>query len=251
MSALITHSRAPFRIASTLVAMLGTVAALNIATVIPAQADASGPVVGGYLDWGVKASFRAYILGPVAHGSITPAVGATENGDGTYRFPATGGNHDHSGGNTDASLAGSLRFLGHGGALDVTISELRIEIRGNAGLMRLDVVAGNPRGGAPTTYDDIEFVTFDLSAVTPTSTATGWSWSGVPAVLTEAGSAALGGFYQPGTPMDPLAFTLEIGGLEPITTTTSLPSSSVPTTSAPSSAPTGVNPVIATPAFAG
>jgi hypothetical protein len=86
-------------------------------TVNPAATDrAPSKVTGGSLDWGVKASFRTYVTGPIAHGDITVSGGASVNGDGAIRFPATGGTYDPSGAGTDVALSGTVRFSGHSSA---------------------------------------------------------------------------------------------------------------------------------------
>lgn len=207
------------------------------------------PVTGGALEWGVKASFRAYITGPAANGSITPADGATDNGNGTYRFPVSGGSHDQAGANINVAFAGSLRFLGHGGALDITVSDLRIEVSGTAGVVRADVVTKNRGTGTYDTHADIELVSFDLNGVTPSATAGGWRWSGVPASLTQAGSNAFGGFYPAQTPMDPITFELLSVDQQPTTTTSDAPTTTTSTVA--SSTPPASTAVSATPRFAG
>lgn len=240
------------QLAAVLVAAAVALATLGLVAPPSASADASGAVIGGYLYWGIKASFRSYITGQIANGSITPADGASDNSNGTYRFPATGGSHDHASGTTATTHMGSLRFVGHGGALDLTLSDLRIEATGSTGVLRAAVVAKNQGTGNFHTYTDIELALLDLSSVTPVATTGGWSWTVMPASLTSAGSTAFGGFYPPGTAMDPVSFALDLGTSQ--TTTTVAPTTSAPTTSPSSTTTAVINPTIAVkaaPRFAG
>ena len=151
------------------------------------------------LDWGVKKSFRDYITGPIAHGSIT-AAGVTENG-GIYNFPAkSGGSYDASTGLGTALYSGSLHFFGHDGALDITFSDPSIRVTGT----KTGTLAVKVDGGAAVTI-----ATLDLSTATATSTATSKSFAGAPATLTEAGGVAFGGFYGAGTELDAVTFTID------------------------------------------
>lgn len=190
-----------------------------IATAPAAPAGATPrPAVGGHLDWGVKASFRAYVTGPIAHGSITTASGASTNGDGTLRFPLSAGSRDATAGTASSAHGGSVRFLGHGGALDLTISELRVSISGSTGVLTADVVTKGLSDPAPITYDDVDLATLNLSAVTPVTTADTATYPSVPVTLTAAGSSAFAGFYPAGTAMDPLTLRIEHAPLTPTIT---------------------------------
>jgi LPXTG-motif cell wall-anchored protein len=44
-------------------------------------------VLDGSADWGVRDTFRSYVTGPIAQGSISPANGVTENAGGDFRWP--------------------------------------------------------------------------------------------------------------------------------------------------------------------
>lgn len=164
--------------------------------------EVSGATVTNPLTWGVKASFRGYVTGPIAHGAITTTgVGTT---DGLFQFGAAeGGTYDSATGTGTAQYSGSVRFTGHAGALDLTLSDpvVRIDSASSATLL----VSVN--GGEP-----VEFASLDLAAATRISTETLQTWQGVPATLTDAGTAAfsLGGsaFYPAGTALDPVTFEI-------------------------------------------
>jgi len=81
------------------------------------------------MNWGVKASFRAYV--EAAEGTITLSDGATSNDDGTFAFNAIlGGDLVIE---SDGSATGAMRFQGtvtfeaHGGMLKATLTELGLE----------------------------------------------------------------------------------------------------------------------------
>jgi hypothetical protein len=103
-----------------------------------------GQVTDGALDWGVKASFRNYILGPIANGTIEASAGADSIGE-LFRFPATGGNYDSDAGTLDATFAGTVRFSGHvvGGSplLDLTVSDPRVVLGPDGGTLFLAVAS--------------------------------------------------------------------------------------------------------------
>ena len=152
------------------------------------------------LDWGVKKSFRDYITGPIAHGSVTTA-GVTDN-NGIYNFPyKTGGSFDATTGLGTALYSGSLHFYGHDGQLDITFSDPSIRVTGP----KTGTLAVKVDGGAAVTI-----ATLDLAAATATSTATSASFAGASATLTEAGGVAFGGFYPAGTALDAVTFTIDM-----------------------------------------
>jgi len=171
---------------------------LTFATATTPTTPPVDPVVtpaAGSLVWGVKSSFRDYVTGPIAKGSITVANGAGAVG-GAYWFPQT------SGGGADATTAdyrGSVTFSGHGGALSLRIADPTVRVT-SATTGVLSVVTGGGR---------VDFATLDLGRATLTTDASGArTYSGAPAVLTAAGAASFAGFYAAGTALDPVTFTV-------------------------------------------
>jgi hypothetical protein len=167
-------------------------------------------VTGGHLDWGVKGSFRSYVTSPTASGSITTASGATANGDGTFRFPATSGTAAADGSTIDADFAGSVRFTGHGGELDLLVTGLEVRVDGDTGTLVADVTSHAIGAAGSTEHADVELAELDLRTVTPGSIGLTVTWPGIAAALTDAGAPAFGGFYQPGEALDPLTVVLEL-----------------------------------------
>lgn len=161
------------------------------------------PVVGaGSLDWGVKQSFREYVTGTIAKGSISTS-GATSSG-GVFGFgQASGGIYSASTGVGTSKYSGSVRFSGHGGILDIKLSDpvVRIDSATSATLL----VRVN--GGAAKA-----FATLDLAAgskSTPNGTV---RYAGVPAALTFDGADVFSyngsSFYAAGEALDPVTFVI-------------------------------------------
>ncbi|RIQ13714.1 HtaA domain-containing protein, partial [Jiangella rhizosphaerae] len=185
--------------------------------------DEEPPAGDNYLDWGVKASFRNYITGPIAHGAIEVRDPATENADGTFRF----GDGIGSGLAEEASLSfgGEVYFSGHdsgsGPLLELTVTDPRIMVSSATdGVLVADVVSRSLDSGELVTYDDVEFATLDFTDHPVTVTDGVAAASGVPAALTEAGAEAFAGFYAAGTELDPVTFTVTLEDEPPAPTPT-------------------------------
>ena len=182
---------------------------LVLTAVGPAAASAQGPppitLTGGQADWGLKASFRSYIAGPIARGTTTVSDGATVNPDGTFRFTLVSGSYNLATHSVTSQFDGTVRFVGHGGALDLTISDPRIVTAGDTGKLFLDARSRSLATGAFEDFDDVEFATLDLtgSAVVPSGTQI--SISPIASKLTADGAAAFAGFYPADTPLDAVA----------------------------------------------
>ncbi len=102
----------------------GLLLAALLTLLLAPLARAADPVAitsGAGADWGVKTSFRNYIKGPIAHGSIAVGDGVTENADGTFHWPVSGGEYDPATNATVVRFGGFVRFTGHDGALDMRV----------------------------------------------------------------------------------------------------------------------------------
>ncbi|MEZ0158171.1 HtaA domain-containing protein, partial [Streptomyces griseorubens] len=157
----------------------------------------------GTLHWGVKQSFRAYVTGPVAKGTITASDGATQaSGNGAFTFADATGTYDTEAGTLKAAFKGAVTFKGHehDGAysLDLTLSDLRVNLTKGKGTLTADV------DDLGETSQDI--VLADLSAPSAALTVKDdvITLDKVTATLTEAGAKAFGGFYAAGAELDPV-----------------------------------------------
>ena len=183
-----------------LTALLATTAVVSVAA--PATA-APGDVTSASLTWGVKESFRSYVTGPIASGAVTLGGGAT--GSPAYGWGAGSGSIDAETGLGTVSYPGTVQFTGHSGALDVSLSSLRVvRTSASAGEIVVDAVSKSMESGESVSYDDAAIATVDLSGLSGDETLT---VSGAAATLTATGSSVFAGFYTAGTAMDPLTLS--------------------------------------------
>ncbi|MCD9625073.1 HtaA domain-containing protein [Rhabdothermincola salaria] len=199
-------------------------------TMPPTTAAPTGPlqIVGGHLDWGVKASFHSYVTGGIAQGSIATTGGASTNPDGTFRFPAQPGVGEVApdGQRVDAGFGGAVRFTGHGGQLDLQLSDIRVDVDGVTGVLVADVESTPLAPGAlgatvPSSFtslqaaevhDDVVLATLSVAG-TPGRVAATVTWPAIAASLTEAGVPAFSDFYAAGDALDPLTVVLELSSV--------------------------------------
>ncbi|WP_328740149.1 HtaA domain-containing protein [Streptomyces erythrochromogenes] len=170
-----------------------------------APADGAQKVLNGKLTWGVKESFRRYVLGA---GSITPAGGAAKNGE-LFDFAFGKGGLDAKKQKLNASFEGNLRFQYAAHGIDMTFGNPRIDATGKTGTLYVDVknAAGSKTG--------VAFATLDLSK-TDYKTKNGvLALNGVPAAFTADGAAVFandttGSMYKAGDAIDPLTFSVAL-----------------------------------------
>jgi hypothetical protein len=164
-------------------------------------APTSDPTRAGSLSWGVVSSFRAYITGPIAKGSIQVSGGATSSG-GAFQFGQSNGSFDLGSNTGSAGYSGAVRFTGHGGALDVTLANPQIQVTSAAaGTLSATV------NGTPTTL-----ATLDLQSAARSVTGNSVTYRNAPVTFTAAGSEVFQGRYATG---DPLTFTIGVAGAAP------------------------------------
>ena len=173
--------------------------------------DVTYSVTGGTIGWGVKTSFRNYVTGFMAHGHWTLGEGVTfSDANGQFVWPITSGavNSETS---ASASGEGSVAFYGHSGAMDLTMSNPTVELDGTEGELKLDYrskVNGSVDDwytGAQTTAVKFE-VPADL-ALNESGTVTIASGA---TIIEDEFVDAMGGFYGPGSEMDPVSASIEI-----------------------------------------
>ena len=125
-----------------------TVPVISVAAAAPAlAASSSSRSVTGTLTWGVKQSFRSYVINmPISQGTITLSEGVTQTGGAASPFvwPAGVGTVDEAG-TVNVQYGGSVRFLKHDGELDVTISEPLLTVAAD-GTGTISVTHTTPEG---------------------------------------------------------------------------------------------------------
>ena len=191
---------APLLAISLFLAPTPTVATLQSAPT--GQMEDTCSVEDATLTWGFKESFRSYISGTIANGEWAVADGATYE---TPEFTFHGGTGTYDAELSRIFFTGSVRFTGHGGILDTTVANPRIEWSGTSGILYLDVT-GTTQDGEPIDARSVNFATLVMPG--PGSDPNPRIFNDISATLTVEGAAAFG-TYEPGEPLD--AITLDLG----------------------------------------
>lgn len=174
-----------------------------------AAAQATSAVVGACtatgatLSWGFKESFRTYIEG-IAKGGWE--LSGLEYVYPNYVWDAGTGALDLDTRTGLVTYGGSIRFTGHDGALDTTLSNVRLELAGDVGYVVVDVT-GTTQEGAPIAAEGIRFAEFALPDLEVTDGAL--VLDALPATLTDAGADAFG-TYEAGSELDPISATIPV-----------------------------------------
>ncbi|MGA5066086.1 HtaA domain-containing protein [Streptomyces exfoliatus] len=226
-------------------ALAVTLFAALLAALVPAGAAhaESRTVQGGRLDWGIKSSFQSYVTGPIAQGSYGLTGGAATVGGSQFRFHSAQGSYDPESGAFEAAFSGGVRFTGHRKAdgtdeLDLTISRPRVRIQGGRGTLYADMASKAKGSGKVTVTARVPLATLNLGGIDMRGGGTPVSLAGVPATLTAQGATAFAGYYPAGTPLDPVALTVDV--TSPQQKPTSAPPAAEPTAKpAPPSATAG------------
>ncbi|WP_329116452.1 HtaA domain-containing protein [Streptomyces sp. NBC_01465] len=175
------------------------------ATASATPTTAPGTVVDGKLSWGVKESFRTYIL---SGGEIKLASGVKKNANG-FDFPLAKATADSAKKTVNASFGGSVQFVYKAHGLDIKLSDVRIAANGTKGTLSADVTT--PKG----TNQDVKFASLDLSKASYTAVKDVIQLKNVPAKFTAAGAAQFandttGSIYKAGDAIDPVTVALTL-----------------------------------------
>lgn len=174
-------------------------AALCIAAVTAQAAHAAPTAIAeGTVQWGVKASWRAYI----GEAGITVSGGVTRAADGGFSWPVTAGSYDADSRALELSLGGTVHFTAHDGLLDTTMTNGRLLIGSGAAEVRYDV-RSKTMDGTWVTLTDAPIALLDAEAVTPQVADGTTSWTAIPTAITREGSEAF--TYGAGTALDALS----------------------------------------------
>ncbi|HIW92214.1 MAG TPA: HtaA domain-containing protein [Candidatus Corynebacterium avicola] len=189
--------------ASVVVATLPLVGAVALpgavtpAVAAPAESSNSAEVSSvsqGTLSWGIKQSFRNYLTGPIAGGHWDldgiGFTGGAKAEDGAFQFSADPAAAAVQGDDADIPLNGSMTLTGHAGLINVTLSNLEMQIRGNQAqliadgrYLAADVDAVVSLAGGPPAFSGEPVATFNLDqtlseagAASGAATVSGDSW---------------------------------------------------------------------------
>ncbi|MEV5976029.1 HtaA domain-containing protein [Streptomyces sp. NPDC052114] len=163
----------------------------------------AGRIEDAAVDWGVRRTFREYVTGPIAKGEWKLSAGARDGGA-LFRFPAGEGSYDEKRQTLDADFAGAVRFTGKHG-LDLTLSEVAVEVKDGKGTLSADVDSRGDRGVA---LKNAPLITFAAEELKPEDGLV--ALTEVPSKLTADGARAFGGMYKAGSAMDPLSLAVAL-----------------------------------------
>ncbi|MFT4232117.1 MAG: HtaA domain-containing protein [Leucobacter sp.] len=167
-------------------------------------------VASATLDWAVKDSFLKYVQGPIAHGKVE-RLGKTT---GSFRWTGGTGTAVNDGSKADVQFGSGdgVRFTGHAGALDLRFTNLRVEIASaSGGTLYADVRSREFEGMDSVSQKFFEQQGVPLASLklsSPVGADNTLTWRAAPAVLTAKGAEAFGGFYEAGTELAPITFSL-------------------------------------------
>lgn len=225
-----TGLRAPFSWLAGLLAL----AAVGLLALAPSASAAPSTAVAGTLTWGVIESFRTYVAGPVAQGTITTSDGAVTNTSGLFEFPLTSGTYDASTGAVLVSFGGQVKFEGHttaaGPQLSVTISNLRLALDGANGSLVANIASKNMTTGELVQYANVTLA--ELSGAAAAGSGTPVTWTGIAATLTAGAAPAFGGMYNAGQAMDAATLLLIVPPSGPTGSPTAPPTTTTPVSGA-------------------
>ena len=200
--------------------VVGLAAAL--VTAVPAQASEGDQVVcevtSWDISWGVKESFRAYLSGAIAGGEWT-TEGEVSYDTPLFAIRGTQGVLAPDLSSGELTTEGSMRFFGHDGLLDQTLSAPTLRLNPDSLAVVFDI-AGDTQEGVSVDSAAVEFVTVDISDATVDAEAGTWQVLDASTVLTKSGADAFG-TYPAGEPFDPIDIRIQVepGCLQPASTT--------------------------------
>jgi len=169
-----------------------------------ATSQAATAASGEYIDWGVKESFRNYISGSIASGTITLGDGATKNADGSYRWPASESSYSADTGLVTVKTAGSVHFEGHHGALDLTFSKLALRLDPSGDATLSGAIVSKNSAGTVVDYGTVVIAELDDERGTRVVGDGTLDWTGLPGVLSAAATPSFAGYYGAGQSLDPV-----------------------------------------------
>ncbi|MTV26943.1 hypothetical protein FTX61_16195, partial [Nitriliruptoraceae bacterium ZYF776] len=161
------------------------------------------------LTWGVKQSFRNYIVGSIARGSITPAGDVTQaagNGVFTWDTQLVQAGETGSFETTD----GLVTFSGHGGLLHLELSNLVVVTTGEtSGILYADVCSRSMDEPVDVAYPDVHLADLTVTEVDGSGERIVVE---LTAELAADGVDAFAGLYEEGEALDDLTLTFAAPG---------------------------------------
>lgn len=200
--------------------------AVTLPAAVADDSDGCRAVSAADMAWGLKQSFRNYLTGPIAGGGWdldgVTYTGATENAeDGAFHFTADPASSRVEGDDADLPMGGTMHLTGHGGIINVTLSNFELQIRGTRAQLLADgrYLAADPSaiasvaGGAPAfTRQPVATFTLDRTltqagSASGTAVLTGASW-----IHENLNKGLLGSYGEGKNDGDPVTVTVKTSG---------------------------------------
>ncbi|WP_291053003.1 HtaA domain-containing protein [Herbiconiux sp.] len=150
------------------------------------------------LSWPVKQSFARYTAASPG-GGIDLGHGASVVPGWDLVFAPATARFDAASGDGEIGFAGSVRYTGHFGALEVTVRDPLLRLTAGTGVLEI----GEP---------DARLILATVSCAYSVGDDGASVWESLTCTLTASGIAFLGGVYEQGTPLDPFSARLAPGG---------------------------------------
>ena len=180
-----------------------------------AAVAAEAPADGATLNWDIQTSFSSYILSPIASGSITPTGNASASGT-ALSWTNGSGTADVDVPEADVDFVGGIHFSGHGGQLEMTISDPNVVVT-SATTGEIWVQVDSAGGSGFPAVDDVWMKFADLTFGSLTVTATSISGTSATQTLTAEAAAVFANRY---TEAAPVTFSIPVEQVAEATTTT-------------------------------
>lgn len=182
-------------------------------TVLSRNGGGGGSGIVGSMEWGIKQSFRTYVVGDIAQGRFTVSDGARQaSGNGVFTYPQASSGKQWNGSTGTVQYAGNINIWGHHGDMNVNLPNPSIQVR-NSSSADLRI---------PFQGRTITLATIDLgSAVKQNLSGDAVKFVGANVRLSadganrvfvnDSGTGPSGTFYDPGEIMDRITFTIGEG----------------------------------------
>ncbi len=176
------------------------------------QAEPQGcPVAQGSLSWGVKESFRAYVLSAIAQGSVSAGDGAVYETP-TFTWATASGSIDPSTGAGLVTFAGYAAFQGHDGQLNLTFANPGVEfVSGTEAYLVADVRSKRLNSDEYIDAQGVRLGKLKLTSIPSIETGAVLAFDAIPVTLTPEGVAPFADFYAAGDALDPITLSLTMG----------------------------------------
>ncbi|MEU3752185.1 HtaA domain-containing protein [Streptomyces olivoreticuli] len=138
-------------------------------------------LVDGNLDWGLSETFRKYIDSMSGKAEVSDKAKSFKGG---YRFVNGHGKFDENS-SLKAEFGGEVRFIAHGGGLNLKLTKLRVDVEKTTGTVIADVTSDSKL------TKDVKLANLAIAPESLKAKGGVVTLSALPATLTEDGAAAL------------------------------------------------------------